>query len=55
MEIATPTEQVCLLDEDGAMIKTWMVEHTEAGLSALFAELALLGDPCDDASRDRTL
>jgi hypothetical protein len=44
MEIATPTEQVCLL-EDGAMIKTWMVKHTEAGLSALFAELALLGDP----------
>ena len=36
---------VCLIDEDGATIKTWMVKHTDADLSALFAELALLGDP----------
>ncbi len=36
---------VCLLDEDGTTIKTWMVKHTEEDLSAMFAELALLGDP----------
>jgi len=36
---------VCLLDEDGATIKTWMVKHTEKDLAALFAELAQLGDP----------
>lgn len=36
---------VCLLDEGGATIKTWMVKHTEEDLSALFAELAQLGDP----------
>ena len=36
---------VCLLDDGGATIKTWMVKHTEADLSALFAELAMLCDP----------
>jgi transposase len=36
---------VCLIDDDGAVIKTWMVEHTEKDLSALFAELAVVGDP----------
>ncbi len=36
---------VCLLDDDGATVKTWMVEHTDTELSALFAELAQLGDP----------
>jgi len=36
---------VCLLDEDGATIKTWMVKHTEEDLSALFTELAQLGEP----------
>ena len=29
----------------GATIKTWMVKHTDTELSALFAELAQLGDP----------
>lgn len=36
---------VCLLDDDGATIKTWMVEHTDTELAALFADLAQLGDP----------
>ena len=36
---------VCLIDDDGAVIKTWMVPHTEADLTALFTELATLGDP----------
>ena len=36
---------VCLLDGDGARIKTWLIKHTEADISALFAELALLGAP----------
>lgn len=36
---------VCLIDDVGKVIKTWMVEHTEKDLSALFAELASLGDP----------
>jgi transposase len=36
---------VCLLDDDGARIKTWMVKHTDTDLKALFAELAQLGDP----------
>lgn len=36
---------VCLLDDDGVTIKTWMVKHTELELAALFAELAQLGDP----------
>lgn len=32
-------------DEDGATIKTGMVEHTDTQLAALFADLAELGDP----------
>ena len=36
---------VCLIDEAGSTIKTWMVRHADADLSALFAELALLGAP----------
>jgi transposase len=36
---------VCLIDDVGNVIKTWMVEHTEKDLSSLFAELASLGDP----------
>ena len=36
---------VCLLDDDGAMIKTWMVKHTDSELAAVFAELAELGGP----------
>ena len=36
---------VCLLDDDGATVKTWMVNHTDTELAALFAELAELGDP----------
>jgi transposase len=36
---------VCLLDDDGATIKTWMLKHTDTELAALFAELAELGDP----------
>lgn len=36
---------VCLIDDIGKVIKTWMVEHTEKDLSALFGELASLGDP----------
>lgn len=36
---------VCLLDDDGVTIKTWMVKHTDTELAALFAELAQLGDP----------
>jgi transposase len=36
---------VCLIGDEGKVIKTWMVEHTENALSALFTELAVLGDP----------
>lgn len=36
---------VCLIDNSGVVIKTWMVEHTEQALRVLFAELAQLGDP----------
>ena len=36
---------VCLLDDDGVTIKTWMVKHTDTEVAALFAELAQLGDP----------
>jgi len=36
---------VCLLDDDGVTIKTWMVKHTDTELVALFAELAELCDP----------
>jgi transposase len=36
---------VCLIGDEGKVIKTWMVEHTETALSALFTELAVLGDP----------
>jgi transposase len=36
---------VCLIDDIGKVTKTWMVEHTAKDLSALFAELASLGDP----------
>ena len=41
---------VCLIDDNGLVVKTWMIEHTERNLSALFTELARLGDP----GRDRT-
>lgn len=36
---------VCLIDDDGAVIKTWKVPPTEADLTALFTDLATLGDP----------
>lgn len=36
---------VCLIDDSGRVIKTWMVDHTEKALSALFVELSGLGDP----------
>ena len=36
---------VCLIDREGKVVKTWMVEHTEKALSGLFTELAVLGDP----------
>jgi len=36
---------VCLIDDKGQVVKTWMIEHTERNLSALFTELARLGDP----------
>jgi len=31
---------VCLIDDDGVVIKTWMVAHTKSQLTALFDELA---------------
>ncbi|MGH3470703.1 MAG: IS110 family transposase, partial [Nocardioidaceae bacterium] len=36
---------VCLINDDGTVVRTWMVKHTEEELSALFAELAHLGEP----------
>ena len=36
---------VCLIDDSGRVIKSWMVEHTEKAFSALFVELNALGDP----------
>lgn len=35
---------VCLIDDEGVVVKRWMVRHTEATLKTLFAELAALGD-----------
>ncbi len=45
---------VCLLDDDGVTIKTWMVKHTDTELSAVFAELAETGRSGVDPGRDRT-
>ncbi|MEO3939308.1 IS110 family transposase [Dermatophilaceae bacterium Soc4.6] len=42
---ASTIHGVCLLDDDGVTIKTWMVKHTDSELAAVFAELAELGDP----------
>lgn len=36
---------ICVIDDNGTVIKTWMIEHTEKGIAALFAELSQLGDP----------
>lgn len=36
---------VCLLDDDGVTVKTWMVKHSDTELAALFADLAQLCDP----------
>ena len=44
---------VCLLDDDGATIKTWMVNHTDTELAALFAELANWAEPAPVPGRDR--
>lgn len=35
---------VCLIDDDGAVIKRWLVRHTDNELTTLFTELAELGD-----------
>lgn len=36
---------VCAIDDNGMVIKSWMVEHTEKGIAALVTELSQLGDP----------
>jgi hypothetical protein len=33
---------VCLIDDHGAVVKRWMVQHTEDQLMNLFSELAQL-------------
>jgi transposase len=35
---------VCLIADDGAVIKRWLVGHTEAELATVFADLATFGD-----------
>lgn len=35
---------VCLIDDDGAVIKRWMVRHTEDQLTGVFEELAQVVD-----------
>lgn len=35
---------VCLIDDHGALVKKWLVQHTENDLATLFVELAELGD-----------
>src|SRR3954454_11715381 len=35
---------VCLVADDGKLIKKWLVGHTDAELSTVFAELATFGD-----------
>lgn len=45
MGLGSTDHGVCLLDDDGMPIRTWMVKHTDTELAALFAELAQLGDP----------
>ena len=44
-ELGFNVHGVCLLGDDGATVKTWMVHPTDPELAALFAELAELGDP----------
>jgi len=34
---------VCLIADDGAVVRRWMVGHTDTELSTVFAELATLG------------
>ncbi len=33
---------VCLIDDQGALVKSWMVQHTEDQLVSIFRELAQL-------------
>ena len=45
---------VCVIDDDGIVVKRWLVEHTEDALASLFVELAELSASGDVAGRDRT-
>lgn len=36
---------VCLIEDGGAVVKRWMVGHTDSELKAVFTELAEFGDP----------
>ena len=35
---------VCVIDDEGAIVKRWLVEHTDNALGKLFAELAAIAD-----------
>ena len=38
---------VCVIDDQGTIIKQWLVQHTHDDLGQLFGELAALADPLD--------
>jgi len=38
---------VCVIDDQGTVIKQWLVQHTHEELASLFVELAELADPAD--------
>ena len=35
---------VCVIDDEGAIVKRWLVEHSDNALGKLFAELAAIAD-----------
>ena len=45
---------VCVIDDDGAVVGRWLIEHTESALARLFIELGELDRGDDVADRDRT-
>lgn len=40
----TTRHGVCVIDDDGAVVKRWLIDHTDDALGRLFGELAQFGD-----------
>ncbi|MFO7590319.1 MAG: transposase, partial [Acidimicrobiia bacterium] len=36
---------VCVIDDDGMVVRRWLVKHSDAELARLFGELGELGEP----------